>query len=85
MRDDVAERPKRAATQAQLANGGPMSSIQSTRTLQAERDGDVDQSSLISGPAGRVVTRLSCSGDTPTGLGLTPLRTPRESFPQCGT
>jgi hypothetical protein len=48
----VAERPRRAATTAQLANGIPLFLEQLTRTLQAEEDGEHDEGVLISGPAG---------------------------------
>jgi len=55
----VAERPRRAATTAQLANGVPLFLEQLTRTLQAEEDGQHDEGVLISGPAGGDATLLS--------------------------
>ena len=55
----VAERPSRAATAAQLANGIPLFLEQLIRTLQAEEDGEHDAGVLISGPAGGDSTLLS--------------------------
>ncbi|WP_235835045.1 hypothetical protein [Piscinibacter terrae] len=48
----VAQRPARAATNAQLANGVPLFLDQLTQTLQAEEDGQVEESLRISGAAG---------------------------------
>ena len=53
----VAQRPRRAATAAQFANGIPMFLEQLTRTLGAEEHGRTDESLRISG---------SSSGDTAT-------------------
>jgi signal transduction histidine kinase len=55
----VAERPRRAATTAQLANGIPLFLEQLTRTLQAEQDGEHNEGVLISGPAGGDAALLS--------------------------
>ncbi len=65
----VAERPRRAATTEQLANGVPLFLTQLTRTLQAEDEGEDAQSVLISGPSGGDVTRLSEMGVTATAHG----------------
>jgi signal transduction histidine kinase len=65
----VAERPSRAATTEQLANGIPLFLGQLIRTLQAEEDGEDAQSVLISGPPGGDVTRLSEIGVTATAHG----------------
>ena len=65
----VAERPRRAATTEQLANGVPLFLSQLTRTLQAEEDGQDAQSILISGPAGGDVMDLSEIGVTATAHG----------------
>jgi signal transduction histidine kinase len=48
----VAQRPRRAATAEQLANGVPLFLEQLTRTLEAEVQGDVDKSLRISGASG---------------------------------
>jgi signal transduction histidine kinase len=55
----VAARPSRAATTEQLANGVPIFLDQLTRTLEAEKDGDVGEGVRISGPAGGDATMLS--------------------------
>lgn len=55
----VAERPRRSATAAQLANGIPLFSEQLIRTLQAEEDGEHAEGVLISGPPGGDVALLS--------------------------
>ena len=65
----VEERPRRAATAEQLANGVPLFLSQLTRTLQAENAGEDAQSILISGPPGGDVTRLSEIGVTATAHG----------------
>lgn len=65
----VAERPYRAATPQQLANGIPMFLEQLTRTLQAEEEGDDAEGVRISGPAGGDVTALSQIGVTATAHG----------------
>jgi len=48
----VAQRPRRAATAEQLANGVPMFLEQLTRTLEAEVQGDAGKSLRISGASG---------------------------------
>lgn len=58
----VAQRPRRAATAAQLANGIPMFLDQLTRTLQAQESGEVDESLRISGAAGGDAAALSEMG-----------------------
>lgn len=65
----VAERPQRAATSAQLANGIPMFLEQLTRTLRAEEEGDVAEGTRISGPAGGDSTALSQIGAAATAHG----------------
>jgi signal transduction histidine kinase len=55
----VAQRPKRAATAKQLANGVPLFLQQLTRTLEAEEQGNVAEGVRISGPAGGDATALS--------------------------
>jgi hypothetical protein len=55
----VAQRPKRAATAEQLANGVPLFLEQLTRTLEAEVQGDVGKSLRISGASGGGATTLS--------------------------
>lgn len=58
----VAQRPRRAATAAQLANGVPIFLDQLMRTLQAQGNGEVDESFRISGAAGGDATALSEMG-----------------------
>lgn len=58
----VAQRPLRAATTAQLANGVPLFLDQLTKTLQAEEDGQVEESLRISGAAGGDAAALSEMG-----------------------
>lgn len=58
----VAQRPRRAATAEQLANGVPMFLDQLTRTLEAEQQGDADESVRISGAAGGDAMALSEMG-----------------------
>ena len=65
----VAERPRREATTAQLANGVPLFLAQLTRTLEAEEDGERARGLLISGPPGGDVTHLSEVGITATAHG----------------
>jgi signal transduction histidine kinase len=65
----VAQRPHRAATPAQLANGIPMFLEQLTRTLLAEEEGDVAEGARISGPAGGDSTALSQIGVAATAHG----------------
>jgi len=65
----VAERPRRAATAEQLANGVPLFLTQLTRTLRAEEDGERLQGVSISGPAGGDVENLSEIGLTATAHG----------------
>ena len=48
----VAQRPKRAATDEQLANGIPLFIDQLTRTLEAEEANEGAESIRISGPSG---------------------------------
>ena len=55
----VAQRPKRAATAKQLANGVPLFLQQLTKTLEAEEQGNVAEGMRISGPAGGDTTALS--------------------------
>jgi signal transduction histidine kinase len=55
----VAQRPKRAATAKQLANGVPLFLKQLTRTLEAEEQGNVAEGVRISGPAGGDIAALS--------------------------
>jgi signal transduction histidine kinase len=55
----VAQRPHRAATAKQIANGVPLFLQQLTRTLQAEEQGNVAEGVRISGPAGGDTTALS--------------------------
>ncbi len=55
----VAERPKRAASTEQLANGVPLFLSQLTRTLLAEEDGKRAEGVQISGPAGGDADALS--------------------------
>ncbi len=48
----VAQRPQRAATEEQLANGVPLFIDQLTRTLEAEEAGEAAEGMKISGPSG---------------------------------
>ncbi len=68
-KDKVAQRPHRAATAAQLANGIPLFLDQLTRTLGAEEAGDLDEGARISGPAGGDVAALSEMGVSATAHG----------------
>ena len=65
----VAQRPHRAATQVQLANGVPMFLDQLTRTLRAEEADEGAESMRISGPAGGDALALSEIGITATAHG----------------
>ncbi|MDM0066779.1 HAMP domain-containing sensor histidine kinase [Variovorax sp. J31P207] len=58
----VAQRPWRAATAAQLANGIPMFLAQLIQTLEAQDNGEVDESLRISGAAGGDAAALSEMG-----------------------
>ena len=58
----VAQRPSRAATPAQLANGIPMFLDQLMKTLEAQDNGEVDESFRISGAAGGDAAALSEMG-----------------------
>ena len=58
----VAQRPRRAATEAQLANGIPLFLDQLMRTLEAQEEGDVGESFRISGAAGGDASDLSEMG-----------------------
>jgi signal transduction histidine kinase len=58
----VAQRPRRDATEAQLANGVPLFLEQLMRTLEAQKDGDLGESLRISGAAGGDATALSEMG-----------------------
>ena len=65
----VAQRPRRAATSQQLANGVPTFLGQLTRTLAAEEAGGTAESLLISGPAGGDAQELSEMGVTAAAHG----------------
>ncbi|MBT2325891.1 HAMP domain-containing histidine kinase [Variovorax paradoxus] len=58
----VAQRPRREATAAQLANGIPMFLDQLMRTLEAQENGEMGESLRISGAAGGDATALSEMG-----------------------
>ncbi|WP_353506473.1 HAMP domain-containing sensor histidine kinase [Variovorax sp. J31P207] len=58
----VAQRPRREATAAQLANGVPIFLDQLMRTLEAQENGEVDESFRISGAAGGGAANLSEMG-----------------------
>jgi signal transduction histidine kinase len=58
----VAQRPRRAATPKQLANGIPLFLDQLTRTLRAEQEGEAAESLRISGASGGDATALSEMG-----------------------
>lgn len=68
-KEKVAERPRRAATPAQLSNGIPMFLEQLTRTLKAESQDRPDDSLRISGPAGGDVSLQSEIGVSATAHG----------------
>jgi hypothetical protein len=65
----VAQRPTRAATAEQLANGIPLFLEQLTHTLEAEQNGDVGESLRISGASGGDGTTLSEMGVSATAHG----------------
>lgn len=65
----VAQRPNRAATPQQLANGIPLFLEQLTRTLQAEGEGDAAEGVRISGAAGGDASCLSQIGVGATAHG----------------
>ena len=65
----VAQRPRRAATNEQLANGIPLFLDQLTRTLGAEEADEVAESLRISGPSGGDSLALSEMGVTATAHG----------------
>jgi signal transduction histidine kinase len=65
----VSQRPQRAATRAQLANGVPMFLDQLTRTLEAEEAGEPAQSLRISGVAERDTSTFSEIGVSATAHG----------------
>jgi signal transduction histidine kinase len=67
--EKVAQRPKRAATQEQLANGIPMFIGQLIRTLEAEQGGEVGAGVGISGPSGGKGSSLTEMGVTATAHG----------------
>ena len=58
----IAQRRRRAATAAQLANGIPMFLAQLIQTLEAQDNGEVDESFRISGAAGGDAAALSEMG-----------------------
>jgi len=65
----VAQRPRRAATQQQLANGIPLFLDQLTRTLGAEAADEAAESLRISGPSGGDSLAMSEMGVTATAHG----------------
>lgn len=65
----VAQRPRRAATHQQLANGIPLFLDQLTRTLEAEEANEGAESLRISGPSGGDALALSEMGVTATAHG----------------
>src|SRR6185369_5531422 len=65
----VAQRPRRAATHQQLANGIPLFLDQLTRTLGAEEANEAAESLRISGPSGGDALALSEMGVTATAHG----------------
>lgn len=77
-KEKVAQRPKRGATEKQLANGIPLFLQQLIRTLKAEEQGNVAEGVRISGPAGGDIAALSeigvsaaAHGKVLLGLGYT--------------
>ena len=58
----VSKRPRRAATEQQLANGVPLFLDQLTRTLEAEEANEAGESIRISGPSGGDALALSEMG-----------------------
>ena len=65
----VAQRPRRAATHQQLANGIPLFLDQLTRTLEAEEANEGAESLRISGPSGGDALAMSEMGVTATAHG----------------
>ena len=65
----VAQRPNRAATPQQLANGIPLFLEQLTNTLEAEGGGDRAEGERISGPPGGDAAALSQIGVSATAHG----------------
>ena len=65
----VSQRPTRAATSEQLANGIPLFLGQLIRTLEAEDAGHMAESLRISGASGGDATRLSVMGASATAHG----------------
>ncbi|HYP69576.1 MAG TPA: HAMP domain-containing sensor histidine kinase [Variovorax sp.] len=65
----VAQRPRRAATAEQLANGVPIFLDQLMRTLEAQEKGEVDESLKISGAAGGDAAALSEMGQSAAAHG----------------
>ncbi|MFN3630886.1 MAG: hypothetical protein ACK4XK_12660, partial [Casimicrobiaceae bacterium] len=65
----VAQRPNRAATPEQLANGIPLFLEQLTNTLRAEGKGNAAEGERISGPAGGDASELSEIGVSATAHG----------------
>ena len=65
----VAQRPRRAATEQQLANGIPMFLAQLTRTLVAEEANESAEGLRISGPSGGDSQKLSEIGLTAAAHG----------------
>src|SRR5512134_118016 len=65
----VSQRPKRAATPEQLANGIPLFLSQLIRTLEAEGEGHMAESLRISGASGGDTTRSSVMGASATAHG----------------
>ncbi|MEO6408884.1 MAG: HAMP domain-containing sensor histidine kinase [Burkholderiaceae bacterium] len=65
----VAQRPRRSATEQQLANGVPLFLDQLIRTLEAEDDDDGSKSMRISGPSGGDTLNLSEMGVTAAAHG----------------
>lgn len=68
-KNKVAQRPRRAATALQLANGIPLFLEQLTRTFEAEDKGDFAKGERISGPAGGDAAELSQIGASATAHG----------------
>ena len=73
----VAQRPRRAATEAQLSNGIPLFLDQLMKTLQAQESGELGESFRISGAAGGDAAALSemglsaaAHGNALSGLGF---------------
>jgi signal transduction histidine kinase len=65
----VARRPRRAATEEQLKNGVPLFLEQLRRTLLAEKEGEAQESLLISGASGGDAQALSEMGVTAAAHG----------------